>query len=314
MVTAEARFDVRRIAPGTSDHRLALHLVLDVPPPAGDRVAAEVAAMLTGVQRGNQSIDLFFGAYRGETLIAAALAIESAGAAALVLLSGGLELPDRYSAALRALETLQPAAWQRSIILLEALTLPDSKPHARLLGEAGFRHLTRLIYLRRHRSVPIPAVADIPSLEWMPYTPDNEPLFARAIEQTYAETQDCPELSGLRPTADVLAGHRAAGIFDPALWRLAVRRSEPVGVLLLNRLTSEPALEVVYMGVAQPVRRQGVAHALLAQAVDTVRTRSDRYLTLAVDRRNVPALSLYTRWGFVEFGARDAWIASSVPV
>jgi GNAT superfamily N-acetyltransferase len=127
------------------------------------------------------------------------------------------------------------------------------------------------------------------------------------------ESLDCPELTGLRPIAEVLAGHRATGLFDSSLWWVARRGEEPVGVMLLNRIPDVEALEVVYMGVAQAARGTGVADGLLDQAVAAAKQAGASTLALAVDQRNTPARRLYTRWGFTETGARDAWIATSVP-
>ena len=67
------------------------------------------------------------------------------------------------------------------------------------------------------------------------------------------------------------------------------------------------------MGVAQVARGTGVADALLQRAVQTAADVSLTTLALAVDERNTPALRLYRRWGFVDTGVRDAWIASSPP-
>jgi GNAT superfamily N-acetyltransferase len=166
------------------------------------------------------------------------------------------------------------------------------------------------MYLKRAVSLGAPSTPAPLGLEWVPYAPDRETLFERAIQRTYVQSQDCPELTDLRETADVLAGHRATGVFDPGLWWVAMRGDEPVGAILLNRLETEPALEVVYMGVAQLARGQGVADALLARAVDQAAGIGANILTLAVDQRNTPARRLYARWAFVETGVRDAWIAS----
>ena len=43
-------------------------------------------------------------------------------------------------------------------------------------------------------------------------------IFERAIERSYEQSLDCPELSELRTVQDALAGHRAAGTFDASLW------------------------------------------------------------------------------------------------
>jgi ribosomal protein S18 acetylase RimI-like enzyme len=78
-------------------------------------------------------------------------------------------------------------------------------------------------------------------------------------------------------------------------------------------MAQEPDVEIVYMGVAQVARGTGVANALLFQAAQIAGQRGARSLALAVDHRNAPARRLYARWGFAEFGVRDAWIATPCP-
>ena len=306
----KSQFDVRQIPGGTQDQMLALHRVMDINPPAGGAPAPPVEQMLATAQKGARSLELLFGAYEGDRLVAAVLGLVCEGASALVLLSSELEKPEVYQGTLAALRRLVEASGRRSIGLLEALTAPEAETQGSVLREGGFRLLTRLRYLRRATALVPDTIRDSPDLEWVPFSPAVQPLFERTLELTYAQTHDCPELSGIRSTSDVLAGHRATGVFDPALWWVATRDREPVGVLLLSRLPSHAALEIVYMGVAQPVRGQGVAHALLRRAVDAAGHDSDKELTLAVDERNAPARRLYARWGFAEFGRRDAWIAS----
>ena len=90
----------------------------------------------------------------------------------------------------------------------------------------------------------------------------------------------------------------------------AARGRHPVGVLLLNVVEGTAGLEIVYIGVAQPSRRTGVADALLERTFDLARSVSARYVTLAVDRRNDPARRMYARWGFAEAVTRAAFVAT----
>lgn len=305
-------FEVRQLQVGEPDRERAFRQVLGAPPPpAGAAPIPQVVDLLVGVRRRARPIDLLFGVYLGDKLVGACLALESPGAAALVVISRELETPAKRRASVEALRALQTVAWRRSIALLEALVTPGSPVLGGIFHDAGFQYLTRLLYLRRSWTKPDQGRVPAADLEWIPYTPKSEPLFLEALERTYVQTLDCPELTDLRPTSDVLADHRATGIFDPDLWRVAMRGGEPVGVMLLNRIPTEPAFEVVYMGVAQTARGTGVADALLHWAVETVARVGDVEVALAVDANNVSARRLYARWGFVETGARDAWIAIS---
>jgi GNAT superfamily N-acetyltransferase len=265
---------------------------------------------MASVRRGSVSIDLVFGAYQSNTLICACLAAESPGAVALVFASGAVRNSPEYAATVSLLRAVQDAAWHRDIALLEALAPPEADVLGDALNEAGFRYLTCLRYLRRHGPPTGPRARGATDLEWVTYSPDREPLFESALERTYVQSQDCPELTGLRGTAQVLAGHRATGLFDPGMWWVACREGEPAGILLLNRVPRNHVLEVVYMGVAHAARGTGVADALMWRAVLAGADSRDSRLALAVDERNAPARRLYERWGFVEAAMRNAWIAS----
>ncbi len=303
-------FDVRHIPSAGSDHLEALHRALSIKWAARARPARRVADLLTYAERQAIPIDLVFGAYAGRKLVSAAAAVESPGRAALVFAptEGGNEESKR--ATLAALGTMTEAAWERSLRLLQVLIDPESADPAPILTQPGFRYLTRLLYLiRRISSVP-PSNPAPHDLGWEHYSSAAETRFHETLESTYAQSLDCPELTGLRTTADVLAGHRATGIFDPSLWWLATRENTPVGVLLLNRIPRRRALEIVYMGVAQASRGTGVANALLQKAVEAARRVNATSMALAVDQRNTPARKMYARWNFTQATTRDAWIAS----
>jgi len=269
-----------------------------------------VAALLTQAERGSVGIELLLGAFDGERLVSAILAAESPGAAALLFLPADLVQTGRYAATLRLLREVQSTADGRGLRLLQVLAAPGSRTLSRLLTESGFHLLTRLLYLRRRVSAATPVTDGAGDLEWLSYTPEVATQFADAVAQTYAQSLDCPELTGLRTVEQVLADHQAAGIFEPDHWWVARRGGRPVGVMLLNRISSEPAMEVVYMGVAQVARGTGVADALLDRAIGAAQACDASIVALAVDERNVPARRVYARWGFTDVGARDAWIAT----
>ncbi len=250
------------------------------------------------------------GVYGGGVLLSACAAVPVPGRVAFVWCRGAARHALAARAAVAGLVALQESAWQRSIKLLEALLPPGATALGTPLTEAGFVFLTRLLYLSRPvpgRPAPRPPAED---LEWVEYTPQREPLFQRALELAYQGSLDCPPLAGVRTAAEVLAGQRAAAGHDPKLWWTALRQTEPVGVLLLNELRGVRALEIVYIGAAPAARGTGVADALLRRAVEAGAQRSATNLTLAVDGANAPARRMYARWGFTQFAARDAWIAT----
>jgi ribosomal protein S18 acetylase RimI-like enzyme len=311
--------DIKAIAETSPDYQAALHLAAGVQMPRRSCApAAAVARLLAAAKRDGLRLDLLFGAYEAGRLIAACLGVESPGAAALALVSGDAGREQDRQVMVALLQALQSAAWRRSIVLLEALTDPDQPSVARAISEAGFRHLTQLVYLERGLAPGNPVwstvreepLLQVPALSWTTYTPKCAPLFANVIARTYVQSLDCPELTGLRRAEDVLAGHRATGIFEPDLWMLASRAGVPAGLILLNRIAVGRALELVYMGVVPEARGLGVGDALLQRGLEAATAKGARVMALAVDERNGPARRLYRRWGFKETATRDAWIVS----
>ncbi len=300
---------IRQVKRSDPDFESALYFVLDAEPHEDGAMADQVADVLRSIETGSISVELFQGAYEGSTLVSACLAAQSPGGAALVFLPARNSSELSQEAAYLCLDAVCQLAWKDQIDLLEALTPFNRGFVADVLNRAGFRQLTTLVYYSR-------GVSSIPNLEspedigWLPFSVSNEPVFCAALEASYAQSLDCPELMGLRATENVLAGHRASGEFDPNLWWVAMRGGRPVGIILLNRLIDQPAMEIVYIGVAQGSRGTGVANALLNRALHDSRSVGAKVVTLAVDCRNAPALRMYDRWGFQATLERFAWIAT----
>lgn len=280
-------------------------------PQAAGQVDPLVGNLLEASRFRTQSIELLFGAYRDNRLITAGLAVQSPGSAALIFVSNETGDRDTRRAMTDVLMRIRDAAWESGTTLLEVLVACEDQELAHALGCAGFRRLTRLLYLRRACDIA-PASDEADWLTWVSFAEDRQALFEEAILRTYAQSLDCPELKGTRSIADVVAGHRATGDFDPSLWWVAMRDDAPVGVCLLSVVTGRRALEIVYMGVAHSARGTGVGDALLARTLVTAQERGVNEVALAVDERNSPARKLYARWSFVDVDSRDAWTASSV--
>lgn len=313
-MTVEQAIIVKLIARDDPLRLAALHVAMDEVPGPENRPGARVRELIEAETRSDAAgvrVEPVFGAFVDGRLASAVAVVDSPGRSALVFAPQTLrEDTARLQATTEALSEVLVAARHAGVHVLQALVTPDAMGLAVALERAGFRYLTRLLYLERPcDEIPV-NLGKSPGVDWLTYTPQRSKLFCEALEASYAQTLDCKELVGLRRTEDVLAGHRAAGAHDPNLWWVAMRGSAPVGVLLLARIPSVSAIELVYIGVAQPSRGQGFADVLLRRAAETVRTEGAKCLTLAVDRANRPARSLYARWGFRRRFARDAWIAS----
>lgn len=174
---------------------------------------------------------------------------------------------------------------------------------------AGFERLADLAYLqaRVRGTEPLPALPD----GWRIDTYDvaGHAQFAQTIAETYEGSLDCPTLNGRREIDDIVAGHKAAGDFDPRLWFL-LRRDDgrPAGVLLLSRSHGNAQVELVYVGLVPDARGRGAGDLLIRWALAVTGLEGRRYLSLAVDAANTPALRLYFRHGFARVGVRTALI------
>lgn len=207
--------------------------------------------------------------------------------------------------------------------VLQALPDPsDAWADAALRG-AGFVWVGDLEYRRRaitpaeqkssSREITWPEGVRVAPLESLP-SAERDPLLLRVLEETYIDTLDCPELCGMRSTADILASHYATGIFDPALWFVVFVRegaSEvPAGCMLLSRVPEQRALELVYVGLARAARSKGLGHKLMELAIRKAADPRIDAITCAVDRRNTPALRMYERFAFSALGRRRAFVCS----
>ena len=136
-------------------------------------------------------------------------------------------------------------------------------------------------------------------------------LLSEALERSYEDTLDCPELCGMRTMDDVIESHKSTGEFDPSRWWLLLDGDRPAGCCLLAHCPANESVELVYIGLSKRVQGHGFGERLLRHALGHLRIK-DRVLdvTCAVDRRNIPASKVYSRLGFQVFDARCAYVRS----
>lgn len=308
--------ELRLLAPDEPHFEPALALVLSGRPTVTVAAEAQICSLRQAVQQQRLSMDLMAAAFDRGRLVSAALGIESPGKTALVYTPPGSDTGRHPGALADVLALLGRAAAPRGVNLLQALLGREDNARAEAHAKAGFTYLAELIYLER--STASSAEAQLlqqprPEIQLVTYEPRRRGLFCEALAATYENSLDCPKLNGLRSLEDVLDGHMATGIFEPAGWRVALSKQKPVGVVLAAVLPSRTAVEVVYMGVAASARGQGVGNFLMASALDYARSRSAPTLSLAVDSTNAPARRLYARWRLQETTRRRAWIMPLAP-
>lgn len=81
------------------------------------------------------------------------------------------------------------------------------------------------------------------------------------------------------------------------------REGSKVVAYVIGRLIA-PEGEIYRVAVAPSHRRRGVAYRLLDYAVKTSRGKGLESLFLEVRSQNIPAIKLYTAYGFTEIGRR----------
>jgi len=282
----------------------ALSLVLGTPSaPAGADQVAEFAAFAS--VRGFNIDDLFVAGVNGR-MEWAVLPLVSPGRTVLLLTPGALPRGVDIGP---LVETVCQWAASRGVHLAQTLVDPSDALAKQAFLKRHFCEIAELLYLQvtPRRGVAAPETPD--AFRWHTYSPDNHPLFARAISESYRESLDCPALNGVRSIEDVIAGHRSSGEFDPETWYVLSEGTEPAAVLLLTKVPRSDMAELVYLGLSPASRGRGIGDLMVKQALWAVRHRmSLQRLTLAVDSRNVPALKLYYRHGMQQMGEKTAML------
>lgn len=269
-----------------------------------------VADALAESRRGELDLDRLWVARRRGVLVAAMLTQRLAGRIAAVWAPEVSTRWGRDALAERLLRAALGAHRAEGVAVAQALV--DARSPRRAgpdLARGGLARVTDLIYLARDTD-PLPVPAGTPRLDWRPYADAALPAFVAALDSTYVDSLDMPELEGIRGLEDVLASHRAGGRFDPSRWQLGTVEGEP-DALALALLTAAPdrdAWEVSYLGLSPSARGRGLGRAALAHALDLARPHAPR-LELAVDARNLPADRLYRASGFRPFDRRGVYLA-----
>jgi mycothiol synthase len=191
----------------------------------------------------------------------------------------------------------------------QTLLAPRETSLATPLLRNGFRHITRLWYLKHDLGFPAELLRAETKLTFLDYTQCDQQLFQQTLLASYEGTQDCPEVNGVRNLQDVLEGHKAQGLYDPRRWWLALNGDKAAGVLMLAELPEWEGWDLSYLGVPRWARRQGIGRELTRKAIFEAQAARASQLTLSVDDRNRSAWNLYTSLGFEAFDEREVYLA-----
>jgi len=192
--------------------------------------------------------------------------------------------------------------------LAQVLVAPRDANAEKLLPLGGLSHAADLLYLAAE--VHSVNASYVLPFELETFTPEAESRLVQLVERTYVGTLDCPQIDGLRKTADVVEGYKSVGEFHPELWQIARHGGADVGCLLLNLHPDVNHAEIVYLGLVAEVRGRGWGLLLARRAEQLARKRRCDRVVLAVDAANEPAIRLYSAAGFLQFDRRAIWIRS----
>lgn len=327
--------------PTSSSHAEAIPIPVDLRHAAARRLVQVPAAerdeaarrLLRVAPAHGIDLDLIFGVPGPDgDVLEACLAVPAAGRTAMLYVSAPVDDADggpghsaevsssaRAAAVTRALTRLKS---DERVKLVQALPAPEEPWAEPALIAGGMRAIADLSYLRAPLPLagpPAPAEPEWPagfSVERLAskrrhLRPAEHRDLAQALQASYEDTLDCPELCGIREIGDVIDSHRSTGVFDPASWWLVRHEGEPIGCCLLSNVPAQRTLELVYIGLGRVARGKGIAPRLLAFASQSaLRTASGppTTMTCAVDERNGPAMRIYERFGFDAFTRRCALI------
>ena len=291
----------------TSELAAAFRLLFNRLPP--EDADTRVANALRLVQTGELDPRGVFVLRGGAGLLGAQVCLPVPGASALVWPPSCVEdahAREREDVLLRhALAYLR----QRGVKLAQALLAPVEGTLGASLERNGFVHITHLWYLQHNLEIPVQWLAWPARLEFEPYDRCDRAVFHETLSRTYDQTQDCPEVNGVRGIDEVIVGHQSQGRYDPERWWLATFEGRPVGVMMLMELPETGDWDVSYMGVVPKWRQQGFAREMLLRALFEARAADVLNVTLSVDGRNRPAWNLYRGVGFEPFDRREVYLA-----
>jgi mycothiol synthase len=286
--------------------------------PEAERAAQLEAVRSAAIQEKGEF--LLFAARRGADLAGAMLAQQLPGKTATLFPPQCVASEtDSSGVALHLLTHAVDSMAAAGVQLCQSLLAKDQAPLAASLSAAGFQRSANLLYMTcEPRQFPAESPL-FPGFKLTPFQPGDEAALAQLIDQTYVGTRDCPALNGLRDTLDVVEGYKHVGEFQPDLWLILEspidsRTESPstrwAGCLLLVKHPPQPTMELVYVGVVQSFRNQGLGAKLTGHAQWLAGQSQCERLVLAVDAANEPAIATYAATGFWAWDERAIWVKS----
>ena len=271
-----------------------------------DLVEAQARALERQTLAGRSGSSHLWWARRWRQCLAVALVFENVGRTGMLFASPAEAPGVDVEALIELLRKLGGFALGRGLSMVQSLLPPEAQSDKTVLERAGFAQLAQLTYMNWGLSRLEPS-SPPGELEMVRVEGCGEAALAQVIQASYRQSMDCPALEGVRQIDDVIAGHKASGVYRPESWWIAMWSGSPAGCLLLNDNPLGGAADVIYLGVVPEFRGRGLGRAMLQYAAQDIRRRGLGNMTLAVDAANRYAAAIYRSAGFKPLYSRDAY-------
>ena len=242
----------------------ALRLVLGADGQLADESQA-LELMKVTAQRGINLADIWVCQSDGRVLWAA-LPVVNPGRTVLYFGTSALLMGPNMAAMDLGIEAICRHYETKDVQLAQVLLEPEDEVTIAAYGQHRFERMAELHYLQRSvRRTPRPA--GLPGeFRIENYSNQTHDAFAAGIITSYELSLDCPPLNGMRKVEDIVAGHKAAGVFDPNDWFVVLHGNQPIAVLLLSMTHQLDGMELVYLGLSPAARGKGLGNYLMQLA------------------------------------------------
>jgi mycothiol synthase len=289
---------------GPDDMDAAMRLILSPPGAAAD--SHSIQDFISFAHGRGIAFDGLHIAQSAGKIVSAMLPVISPGRTMLILSPPGGQGKAIDSATEQLVDPVCHFGAASQIQLAQTLVDPQDSDLEGIFTAQSFVRMAELYYLQAQPTAEM-AFPKLPDgLAWTPYSTEAHPFFSSAILDSYHGSLDCPALNGRRDIEDIIAGHKASGIFDPSIWFLLREGAICLGVLLLSQSPRSDAVELVYLGLSPAARGRKLGELMVQQALAVTAAHGQPRLCLAVDSRNTPALKLYYRHGMHRLASKIA--------
>ncbi|GAA4423074.1 GNAT family N-acetyltransferase [Bremerella cremea] len=267
-----------------------------------------VTALLAAEKQGKIHFNGLYTAKRGKRIVASLWCLNQPGRIATIWGPGRLPSESECTVDTLLREAIEKAT-EQGCHLIQSLVGADNPGAGELLSRGGFRPITILDTLQAY-SDEFYAEAPSQELQWTVCEDRRDPSYVDLVAQTYVDSLDCPELDGLREIEDVLDGYFATSGQSTEYWFQLHHRGVPAGVLILAHHQDANQLELIYFGLVPAVRGRKLGGEVLRLVIDIARQLDCQSVVTGADQRNLPALSLYRRFGFHQVDSKQLYLLS----